>query len=60
MEEDEEVVDAFEYALAERLGMTIHQLRDAMSDDDYARWAAFWEWRAAQVELAQKEARHGR
>ena len=49
-------LDPFEFVLAEALGMTVDELRDRMSNQEFTQWAAFYRWRAAQRELAQMEA----
>ncbi len=52
-------LDPFEFVLAEALGMTVADLRDRMSNDEYLSWRAFYAWRAAQRELAALEAAGG-
>ena len=49
-------MDPFEFALAEKLGRSVEELKATVSAGELVRWRAFWVWRAAQVEHAQKEA----
>lgn len=44
-------LDPFDFLLAERLGMTVGELRDRMSNDEYLQWRAFVKWRNAMQEL---------
>lgn len=37
--------DPFPFFLAEKLGMTVADLRARMSYDEYVQWRAFWSWR---------------
>lgn len=43
-------MDAFDFILAERLGMTLAQV-DAMSNNEYVRWRAFAVYRAAMADM---------
>lgn len=52
-------LDAFDFLLAERLGMTVGELRDRMSNDEYLQWRAYIKWRNAMQELELKSAQAG-
>lgn len=46
-------MDAFVFVLAESLGKTLVEM-DQMTTREYAAWRAFYVYRNAQQELAQK------
>ncbi len=50
-------LDPFDFLLAEALGMTVAEIRDRMSNAEYIEWRAFYTYRAAMRELANKEAK---
>jgi hypothetical protein len=56
----EETLDTFDFALAETLHMTLAEMNERMPNNEYLAWRAFYNWRAAQQELANKAARQGR
>ncbi len=43
-------LDPFDFVLAETLGMTLEQVQ-AMSNNEFQRWKAFYVYRAAMREL---------
>jgi hypothetical protein len=47
-------LDAFEFVLAEKLGMTLAEIGE-MSNNEFIRWRAFYSYRAAQRELQSKK-----
>lgn len=47
----EEEIDAFDFALAERLGMTVEEMQDRMSNIEYLAWRARENWRNAMAKL---------
>ena len=49
-------LEPFDFALAERLGMTVEAMRDSMANNEYHQWRAFYVWRSAAQELAVKTA----
>lgn len=44
----------FEYYLADRLKMTVGELRDRMSQDEFVRWSVYHGRRAQREELESK------
>jgi hypothetical protein len=52
----EEEIDAFDYALAERLGMTVRELHERMDNIEYLAWRARENWRSAMAKLERQEA----
>lgn len=46
-------MDAFEFVLAERLGMTLADI-GRMSNHEFLRWRAFYTYRAAMREMKQR------
>lgn len=40
-----------EFALAEKLGMTVARLRDDLSNQEFVEWQVFWGWRKQIQEL---------
>jgi hypothetical protein len=46
----------FEYFLADRLKMTVGEMRERMSNDELVRWSVFHGRKAQREELAQKRA----
>ena len=48
-------LDAFDFDLAERLGVTVAQLPHVMSNREYQQWRAYTVYRNAQYELAVKK-----
>lgn len=46
----------FEFALAERLGMTVGTLREHMSSLEFEQWRAYDKWRQG---AGDAQARHG-
>lgn len=55
-----EELDPFDWVLAEALGRGVEEMRATISNPEYHSWRAFYVWRAAQRELAMKEAQSGR
>jgi len=53
-------LDPFDYMLASELGMTIKDMHDAMPNNEYLSWRAFFTYRTAMQDLALKEQRRGR
>ena len=53
----EEEIEAFDFALAERLGMTVRDMNERMDNNEYLAWRARENWRNAMAELARKEAK---
>lgn len=49
-------LDPFDFVLAESLHMTVEEMRDRMSNNEYLQWRAFYVWRNAEQELAEKTA----
>lgn len=49
-------LDAFEFHLAEKLGMTVHHMREVMPNAEYEMWRAFYDYRDAMYELESKKA----
>jgi hypothetical protein len=47
----EGLLDPFDFILAERLGMTVAQMRDAMSNAEYVEWRAFYVYRNAMEKM---------
>ena len=47
-------LDPFDFMLAEQLGMTVAQMRETLSNQEYLQWRAFYVWRNAQQELEAK------
>ena len=43
-------LDTFDFVLAETLHLTLEQV-DAMSNNEYLRWRAFYTYRAAMAEM---------
>jgi hypothetical protein len=50
----------FEFYLADRLSMTVHNLRRTMSNEEFVAWSIFHGRKAQRQELATKMARNGR
>ena len=50
----------FDFILAEALHMTIEEMRNRMSNQEWVQWAAFYSWRDRQRELAMRMATSGR
>jgi hypothetical protein len=52
-----EELDAFDFALAEKLGMTIGEMHERMSNQEFVMWRAFWVYRheMQQMELDEKK-----
>lgn len=50
-------LDSDEFVIAERLGMTVAELRATMGADEYHQWRAFHVYRSAMQEKAQKAQR---
>ena len=50
-------VDPFDFILAESLHMTVADMHDRMSNQEYAGWRAFYVYRAAMRELAAQAPR---
>jgi hypothetical protein len=46
----------FEYSLAERLGMTVAELRQRMSAAEFLEWGRFWTWRAREERWQRQRA----
>ena len=44
-------LDAFDYVLAEALGMTVAEMQVRMGNDEFTRWRAFHTYRAAMRKL---------
>lgn len=55
-------MDPFEFALAEKLGRSVEELKATVSAGELIRWRAFYVWRHGQVEHAKAvaEMRQGR
>jgi hypothetical protein len=51
--------DMFDYTLALEMGRTVDELRRTVPNNEYQAWRAYYQWRAAQIELAAKEAKGG-
>lgn len=49
----------FEYFLADKLKMTVGEMRERMSNDELVRWSVFHGRRAQREELAAKKAQSG-
>lgn len=49
-------IDAFDFILSEKLGMTVQQMRDTMPNDEYHQWRAFYSYRNAMQDLEEKKA----
>ena len=47
-------LDPFDFTLAEQLHMTVADMRERMSNQEYLQWRAFYVWRNAQQELDAK------
>lgn len=47
---------ATEFALAEKLGMTVARLREEIGSGEFEQWKVFWGWRRQieELELASK------
>lgn len=52
--------DPFDFMLAADLGMTVHAMRNALSNAEYLEWRAYHAWRNARIELEAKEAVRGK
>lgn len=48
--------DTFEFSLAAKLGKTIHELRESLTEAEYLQWAAYYTWRNAMDEFEMKKA----
>jgi hypothetical protein len=44
-------IDTFEYSLALRLGMTVEEMRQRMSNAEYVQWKAYFTWQNAMQEM---------
>ncbi len=44
----------FEFFLAQKLGMTVADMRDRMSQEEYMRWGVFYAREAQRRELARR------
>ena len=53
-------LEVFDFILAEALHMTIEEMRNRMSNQEWVQWAAFYSWRDRQRELAMRMATSGR
>lgn len=57
-------LDPFDYLLAEKLGATIEEMHDRLSNREYLAWRAFYVYRDAMIafetEKAKKEAKRRR
>ena len=47
---------AFEFSLAERLGMTVAEMRKRISTNEFAQWVALEELREYERQKARKKA----
>ncbi|MFI1195515.1 hypothetical protein ACH4T9_19970 [Micromonospora sp. NPDC020750] len=47
----------FEFFLADRLGRTVEELRESMTQDEFVRWSVFHGRKAQRAELARKAGR---
>jgi hypothetical protein len=54
----DEEIDAFDFTLAERLGMTVAEMNERMTNIEYIAWRARENWRNAMAELERKAAAH--
>lgn len=52
----ENEVDAFDFVLAEALGMSLTEVR-ALPNTEHEEWRAFYEWRRAMQEFEMKKRR---
>lgn len=50
-------LDPFPFVLAEALGMTIEDMLNRMSNQEYLQWQAFFTWRHAMQQLELEAAR---
>lgn len=50
----------FEFYLADRLGRTVAELREGLSNEEFVQWSVYYGRKAQRHELATKMARHGR
>jgi hypothetical protein len=55
METEPEV--EFEFFLAAKLGMTVAEMQDRMSGDEFMRWSVYYGRKAQRDELAMSKAR---
>lgn len=54
MEDD---LDAFDFILAEKLRMTVEQMRGVMANAEYVQWRAFYAYRNAMAKLELDKAK---
>ena len=47
----------FEFSLAERLGMTVAELRQRMGAGEFLEWGRFWAWRDREQRWQAQRAR---
>lgn len=50
----------FEHYLAEKLGRTVAELRESMSQAEFGEWSVYYGRKAQRAELATAKARMGR
>lgn len=50
-------LDAFDFTLAEKLRMTVEQMRTTISNAEYLQWRAFYTYRAAMQKLELDKAK---
>ncbi|WP_027934565.1 hypothetical protein [Amycolatopsis thermoflava] len=50
----------FEFYLADRLGRTVAELRESLSQDEYVAWTVYFGRKAQRQELAMKSVKRGR
>jgi hypothetical protein len=49
----------FDHFLAQKLSMTVGQLRESMGNDEYVRWGVYYAKLAQQAELERLRGHHG-
>jgi hypothetical protein len=50
----------FQFTMAEKLGMTLYQLRSSMTTDELLAWSAYYSIRAAEEKAAYESAKRRR
>jgi hypothetical protein len=53
-------MDSFDFVLAEGLSMTIGELRERMSNEEYHQWRAFYIYRYEMAQLEAKKRKGGK
>lgn len=49
-------LDPFDFALAEKLGLMVHQMREQMPNIEYWQWRAYYTYKAAMIDLEARKA----